>query len=339
MKHLFILIIILSLTSNCNNKTAKLIVQNNGFIEFEKFGIREKPILNREYIIFLAWYIDAYGFSYPEKILQILPENSIESNFILSTEYNHLTTKSSGILSQYILNPKFLNFPLKGLRIDQILEMQKWLSDRYNENRLIELGILNFNTLQKDEDCFVTESYLVDQYLGEMRTEKYINWDDEEFLPVFRLPFNEELNSIKTKASNKMQAYKFDENDFLWRWDKHYISSNTQTNELTLNLYEQLTFSFKPNYVVLNKPIDYFIIQEVLFKDFFYPKLEGIRNIKDFSNYPFEEKGKYGHMNFTIIGNDKSGKPVAISKELNEKIATQNTTNKISTLVYSRIIN
>lgn len=341
MKQLITLIVILFLTATCNNKLVKLAVQKNGFIEFDEYGIREKPILNREYIVFLSWYIDTYGFSYPEKILQILPENSIESNFILSTDYNHLTTKSSGILNQYILNPKYLNYPLIGLRIDQILEMQKWLSDRYNENRLIDLGILNFNPLQMDEDCFVTETYLVDQYIGDMKRDKYINWADKEFLPVFRLPFKEELARVKNrdKAFNKMQSYKFNENDFLWRWDKHYISTNTQKNELILNLYELLTFNIKSNYVVSKNSTGDFIIKEEIFKNSFYPKLEGIRDIEDLSTYPFEEKGKYGHMDFIIIGNDKTGKPVAISKKLKEKDAIQYTSNKISTVVYSKIIN
>lgn len=324
--------------SNCNNRSAKLIIQSSDFLEFDEYGVREKPILNREYIIFIAWYLDTYGLSYPEKILEILPENSIEPNLILSTDYSHLTTKSSGILSQYILNPKYLNYPLIGLRVDQILELQKWLSDRYNENRLIDLGILNFNPLQMDEDCFVTESYLVEQYQGDLRKDKYINWEDKEFLPVFRLPFKEELVSIKNKVLYKMRPYEFNKNDFLWKWDQYYLS--TQNKELTINTSDPLTFNYKSDYIV--KPADPFTIQgdkEAIFKGSFYPKLDGIRDIEDSSKYPFEMKGKYGHMNFTIIGNDKSGKPKAINNKLSERIAIQNNTNKISVLVYSKIIN
>lgn len=343
MKKLLLFILLVLLHSTCNNRYSKRTTSQKDFLELETITVRKKPILNREYIVFLSWYIETYGFSYPEKILQILPKNSVDANAILAGNYQQLTTTTAGILSQYILNPKYLNYPLMGLNTQQVLEMQKWLGDRYNENRLIEMGILNFNPEQMDEDCFVTESYLADQYMGDLRQDKFIDWQDKELLPAFRLPFKEELTVInnKLKGIDKIQAYEFSKRDFLWRWDAYFIFTNLDTNEFTVELLEPLTFTSQSDYV-FPKEVENYAIQETRvnsYKPSFYPKLAGVREIEDLENYPFEEKDEFGHMNFIIIGTDKSGKPVAIPKNFQGTRNNEPAPNKISMLVYNKVIN
>ena len=335
---LFFLFVLIGLLS-CDLKALKSSKLKKQFTTFEDFAIRTKPILNREYIIFLSWYMDVYGNSYPEKVVQILPEGAIDPSYFLD-DYLDILPASSDLLKAYILNPKYLNYPLLGLKANQVLEMNKWLSDRYNENCLIELGVYHFNPNQKDSDSFATEAYLVDQYEGDVRDDRIVNWKDGFFVPVFRLPFEEELAIFwaAEKPQNLIRPYPFSKKDFLWRWDQFYRFENKETKDLAFQLSKviQLTQTagedFEPKKIASAS-----MKKEEVLVETFYPAIEGVKELEDFSKYPFEEKDLYGQMGFTILGSDPLGKAIAVNGSLKSKV-DQTTQNKVYWMTYSKVL-
>ncbi len=324
---------------SCNVKSIKSSKLKKQFTTFEDFAIRAKPILNREYIIFLSWYLDVYGNSYPEKVVQILPEGAMDPSYFLD-DYPEALPASSDLLKAYILNPKYLNYPLLGLETNQVLEMNKWLSDRYNENCLIELGVYHFNPNQKDSDSFATEAYLVDQYVGDVRDDRIVNWKDGFFVPVFRLPLEEELEVFLAaeKPQNLIRPYPFTKKDFLWRWDQFYRFENKETKDLAVRLSQVIQLPQTAREDFGNKKVTSASMkkEEVLVKTF-YPAIEGVKEMEDFSKYPFKEKNLYGQMEFTIIGSDPLGKAVAVNGRLKSK-GNQAAQNKVYWMTYPKVL-
>lgn len=325
-----IYLLLLFIFSNCNfsKKTTGLQSNKNhpSFLENDHFGIQVKPILNREYLIFLSWYISVYGSSYPEKVMSILPKEFLDPRYGSNFEIDEILKASTSILKNYIFHPKYIDYPLIGLSSAQVLEMEKWMSDRYNENALIEKKNLNFNSAQKDEDCFTLETLLVHQYEGSVRKAFSNRIWRKEYLATFRLPYQNELESIKTHSNfdNHLKEYSFDKKDFLWKWNKYFLTTSPEKNTIILkhSIYSiELIHEngFKNN----NTFTDAILIDKNL--EFFNEKYLNLGNpdeAKDqYENkYPFKEKGWYGHMEFVIVGIDEKNRsiiadPIRLKKE------------------------
>lgn len=317
---LLILIVFTSCFGSKNSSSNKLSKLSHKFTKFENFELREKPILNREYVIFLCWYIDVYGYSYPEKIIEIIPENSLNSipDYIDEFETLFSSINPNSILKTYILNPEFLNYPLVGLSEFQVMELQNWLYHRYNESTLIKNNYLNY-TMQKDEDCFTTESLLVDQYIGDVKTKYTPDWNKNKFKSTFRLPYSDELNiaSKRNELNNNLIEYPFSSSDFLWLWNQQYISSNAKEGILSLNLDgSEIPIS---NFNRSEK-----LLKQVYSNAFFTKKENEPTNIKYFESkdsepYPYREKGFDGRMNFVVIGTNDKLQPIIADRFIGNK--------------------
>jgi len=338
------------------------------FVEFEDFGIRTKPILNREYIIFLCWYVAVYGEWYPEKVLEILPLTPEAANLTLSElenivvradtifhlssrrnipfdimpnsspkvkkTYQYIDTVFSPILENYILNPKFIDYPLIGLSKHQILEMQKWMNDRYNEDLLVDAKYLNFNPEQKDEDCYVIEAAIIGQYEGSVDKYWYDidydnmniyaidRWQKHPYKPNFRLPYANELVEIEGKMEfdNNLREYSFGKNDFLWEWDKHYFGIYKPIGYPLAQMYfmnyfgEDFPYPFPVNseFQLPKESMVNLILEEN------EQQFNNIAYLKDFDMdedddyYP--EKDSIGRMSFVIVGADKENRPLVADR-------------------------
>lgn len=315
--------------SNCNfsTKTTGLKTNKNHptFLETEKFGIRVKPILNREYLIFLSWYISVYGDSYPEKVISILPKESLNPAYGPNFELEEILQASTSILKNYILNPKYIDYPLIGLSPPQIMEMQRWMCDRYNENALIKKGFINFTSNQKDEDSFSIESYLVDQYMGDVR--KNISPDKpfdhgnriwlKEYLSTFRLPYQNEIASIEMDSNfdTQLKGYSFGRDDFLWKWNENNLLVLPKENKIILRpkfypIKIICEINFSPNTISYS---DAFLTDKKL--EFFNKKYldlgdpDGIRD-QYWNEYPYKQKNRFGQMQFVVVGIDKENRPI-----------------------------
>ena len=341
-----ICLLLLFIFSNCNfsKKTAGLKSNKDHptFLETDHFGIRVKPILNREYLIFLSWYISVYGSSYPEKVMNILPKESLDPRYGSNFEIDEILNASTSTLKNYIFNSKYIDYPLIGLSFPQIMEMQRWMSDRYNENVLIEKGFIRFNPNQKDEDCFSMESFLVNQYIGDVRKTFSNRVWIKEYLPAFRLPYQDEINFIKnhSKFDTQLKEYSFDKKDFLWKWNKYFLATSPEKNTTILKqsiysielIYEN---GFKNNNtftdaILTNKKLE--------FSNKKYLNLGNPDGAKDQyeDKYPFIEKGRFGQMQFVVVGIDHKNKPIIADPiQLNKEGFSE---NKIFRIAFNKTL-
>lgn len=309
---LIILVVFLSCIGSKTSSKNKLSKKSHQFIEFEDFEIRKKPILNREYIILLCWYIDVYGLSYPNKVFEILPKNSLNYTPDCSNGFEPLfsSINPNSVLKNYILNPKFLNYPLVGLSEFQVMELENWLYDRYNESSLIKNHYLNYNSEQKDEDCFTTEAFVVGQYMGDVKKDCNLNWNKNEFKFIFRLPYLDELNKISKEVEfdDNLIEYSFNSKDFLWQWDQQYISSNNKQNTLTLKLFYApiLIFDFSwPEEIFKNT----YSCASLTNKENGFTNVQYLKS-ENSDPYPYPEKEFDGRMKFVVVGRNDKMQPI-----------------------------
>lgn len=353
MKGLFI-IFFTTLTLSCNYQrqlyqNTKVLKVKHNFIDFEDIAIKITPLTNREYLIFLCWHIDVYGASYPEKIISLLPhkgviedatkDNTPEARLNFSNKRYKgdfqaiIEDIEDETFQSYTLNPKYLDFPLIGLSKNQTFELLKWMSDRYNEYSLISRGFMNFNPEQRDEDCWVLESYLSGQYQGDIRklyfdpkTRKEIppKWSDMLFVPTFRLPFDSEFEMIKSISEEPFQLkeYEFKKTNLLWIWDDFYIDK--KDNYLNLRHSPKLRLPQPLNDLKLGelnlKPGS---IDNNCYQDLMY-----------FDDQNSNEKDKFGHRDFLILGETSSNK--AITGEFKQFKNGEVPANLISWVVFNK---
>lgn len=283
----------------------------------KEITIRDKPILNREYISFVLWSEMVYGCSYPEYIESLMSfedENFGTYNYECDYFGEIESKKYTGIFENYIFNPKYLNYPITGISDFQLNEFLKWASDRYNENRLMKKKYLKFNDVQKDEDCFVLESYLVEQYYGDRIKENTAsNYKKIKYTPTFRMPFQEELSLIKSE--NKFEEYKFDKKDFLWEWDSKIIGEQTEDGFLQV-----LNYSFQEKI-----RLPYSDESLIKFDSSYKNKLSIVDKKMKYSNLSYlgldaksidsyKQKDKYGRMSFEIISFEKNNKIIVANR-------------------------
>ena len=198
-------------------KYTKNLVFVPGNDKVEPFFISNKPITNREYIFFLQWLNTVYAY-WPEKIFDAWPGiYSIPDEAVLDNILVELPGYSEPFVQEYMFNPDYLDYPVVGITWDQANEFLFWLTDRYNEHSLIESDILLLDPAgQMGEECFVTESYLADQYIGlvgegivdekggEFRNAK---WEDGLVVPSFRLPTRAEFDLVKAESDLSGDIY------------------------------------------------------------------------------------------------------------------------------------
>lgn len=243
-----------------------LFVQGNK--DVEPFFISTKPILNREYITYLRWLEQVY-VDYPSVLENAFPGELRKpldyKTYDLNYEFrlNELIRSSEEFIKNYVFNPDYLDYPVIGLSWEQANDFCFWLTDRYNKYVLIKEDILFFSTDQLDEENFVTETYLANQFealvhkgfkdktTGDIRN---VNWEDGILFPAFRLPTKAEFELV-TAASDLSGdiyisgsiRYEIGKNNFIWPWWNIYCSVSDKG--LVLHNYH--------NNVVVEKPSDY----------------------------------------------------------------------------------
>jgi len=157
-------------------------------VTVSSFYMDETEVSNIDYREYLYWLDRVFGESYPEVYQNALPDTLVWREELAYNE---------PLVETYFRHPGYDNYPVVGVSWIQATEYCKWRTDRVNEMLLIEKGILNPNTEQKDEDNFHTDSYLVGQYQGDVRKnlkdlrtggERQVRFEDGILLPDYRLP-------------------------------------------------------------------------------------------------------------------------------------------------------
>lgn len=274
-------------------KYTKIDKINYGFQDFENYGIRIAPLTNREFILFLCWNLEVYGYDYPDRVKSLIPSN--KPNF----DIENLLNNPNEFPLNYILNPKYIDYPLLGVSKFQLNEFHRWLTDRYNEYAAIKTGFLEHNFVQVNEDCFTSEAYLTGQYYGAQRTPFFISWKDNIFKSCFRAPFQTETIFLNDK-DDYLKKLRFSKNNFLWDWNKQFISSTNNSTRLhilskTITLYESNFPSYKHNSISIYEER---INHENMNKFHYLDKIK------------VADKDSLGRFNFVIAGQTSLNRPL-----------------------------
>lgn len=193
--------------------------------------ILNRPITNREYLIYLMWTANIH-IDYPENLINAMPILKGYSNYLKNTWnyntyyrgiFNELFKYCPGFVENYMFNLKYIDYPVIGLSWYQASIFNKWLTDRWNEYRLIKLRHYRFDTGQIAEECFTTEAYLADQYYGSWNGKDKVTWGDNIFLSTFTLPTSME---IQETDNLEIKEYPFDKKSFLSQWNRFYFEVN-----------------------------------------------------------------------------------------------------------------
>lgn len=275
----------------------------------DTFLISTKPITNREYIIYVLWIYNVSGIDYPSNVINAIPRMVITNNDLLINEFYESQTPfevifkySPQFVKDYIFNPKYIDYPVIGLSKIQASRFCKWLSDRYNENKLIEYGYFKPNLSQINEDCFVTESYIAGQYYGARIKEEDVTWGDRLLIPTFRLPTPNELSIADERKSlfKEFKSYEYDPNNFLNYWHKHFLK--VSENSLVLK------YAYDKTEVIKSTNSEWEIdnqYEELTYDD---TGIDKSTQIKDYD----VAKDSLGQMPFIIIDENINKEPIII---------------------------
>ena len=295
------------------------------------FYISKNPLTNIEYITYLGWIATAYK-EHPKVLLLALPNcHSANIDSVINTgftpeslmQYIH----SNPLLTDYMFNPKYLNFPVLGLNRTQAMDFLKWMSNRYNEYVLVKEGIFSFDPIQHGQNTFNVESYLFGNYypiyganafFTENNEVRPITWQDRILYPSFRLPAYFELNIYKNELNTSLQAYK--PNKFLKPWIDFYIekskekfmlkfeygkSFNIISCEFNLKSLKEIDELRAPTEMFLNKDTS---IKQKSIINLLVDWNSKILNVNS-DNY-IAKTDSLGNMSFMLISEDSDSEPV-----------------------------
>lgn len=279
--------------------------EKHGFSSWVSSSQRDKPITNREFLLFLSWSIEVYGDTYPEYVSRLIPYSNIKLNLRNKEELLHSLNQST---NKYIFNSKLIDYPVLGLDRYQIGELYKWMSDRFAENKLVKLGYLNFNHYQRDEDSFSLESFLCLQYEGVVANLPKPKLSDNIFIANFRPPFQNEREhtqqiTYKGKPSKPWRKYKPDKFDFLKEWNRRYII--TKKGNLYLNI-EQSQIKLEQSDISIDNYK--YVTRSFCIKN----ASSHYSKAKYFDNAKGIIKDKYGKMPFIYVGVNTYNRPIII---------------------------
>lgn len=337
MKNNWIIVFVMVLFSSMNSfgQSNILPIAETKFCSDDQhsFLISTRPVTNREYIIYLLWLSNTQGIDYPNVFLNAIPglrqkdaqEHISEfydsdGGLVFETIFKY----SEPFLKNYMFNPKYIDYPAVGVTWLQAGRYCKWLTDRFNEYKLIRDGYFLPDSLQSNEECFVTESYLADMYFGMRTNEKmdaFIKWEEGVLIPSFRLPTSKEIEASEKQSTwgTSFKAYEFSKSNFLSQWNDWYIA--VSENEMTLN------FSFFSKPFTIKSPSEEWMIIPTDYKELALDlqcqnkKLSIIdifkfhhQDLLDYDSYSQLEKDSLGQMQYIIIDENCNKKPIAIER-------------------------
>ena len=284
----------------------------------DTFLISTKPITNREYIIYILWVYNVYGVDYPSNVLNAIPgmatancDSFIDEFYNSQAPFQVIFKYSPEFVKNYIFNPKYIDYPVLGLSQIQANSFCKWLSDRYNENTLIQYGYFKPNPFQLNSDCFVTESYIAEQYYGARIKEEVVKWSDRLLIPAFRLPTPKELTMAKAHKSllKEFKSYQYDTTSFLNYWHQLYLKASESALILNYSSDETELIKTTVNEWKINKQ-DF---EELTFDNI------GTGKSKQLKDYYEIEKDSLGQMPFIIIDENINKEPIIVETYKKDK--------------------
>jgi len=159
-------------------------------VTIPSFYMDETEVSNLDYLEYLYWLDRIFGEDYPEVYTAALPDTLVWRDRLAYNE---------PLVEMYFRHPAYHFYPVVGVSWVQANNYCSWRTDRVNELLLMEVGILEMDPDQKNENNFNTEAYLTGQYEGLVREGKKdlnpdgtgirkIKIEDGLLLPRYRLP-------------------------------------------------------------------------------------------------------------------------------------------------------
>ncbi|MGE0090514.1 MAG: SUMF1/EgtB/PvdO family nonheme iron enzyme [Bacteroidales bacterium] len=191
-------------------------------VTVSSFYLDQTEVRNVDYREYLHW-IRRVFVDYPDVYKNALPDTLVWRSPLAYNE---------PYVEYYLRHPAYNQYPVVGVDWLQANDYCLWRTDRVNEMRMIEEGVLELDPNQVGRENFNTEAYLAGQYEGLVKENRpsldpnvesrRVTLEDGILLPKYRLP---------TEAEWEFAAYAligntYDERIYerrLYPWDGHWV--------------------------------------------------------------------------------------------------------------------
>jgi hypothetical protein len=315
-------------------------------VDSDFVAIMQRPVTNREYIIYLQWMRGVFSPNYPQLFYNSVPGLNMDSlkrkmgdRYGVTENINLIIDSSEPFVKDYMFNPKYLDYPAIGISWQNANNYGKWLADRYNENKLIKTEFLMFNPVPTEQDYFSTDTYIAGLWQGGMKRylktnneeqpERLFEWSDDIFIPAFRLATKSEIIQSNT-GINEFKPYPFSKKHFLYRWYKEYFGTESDT---LLELWRSKSIYLTPEKITCNNTIAIKITGELILdinnknntnnlSEIFNQNQQSQvevtdKNKEEFMNNYFDLIEAKGPFPYIIIAEDKAKKPIYVTNYKN----------------------
>lgn len=228
-------------------------------VDNEFIAISQRPVTNREYIIYLMWLHNTFREEYLDFFYNSFPGLNIDSiKTYVAEKYKNkprwwqdvdmktAINYSKPFVKDYMFNPRYLDYPVVGVSWQNANNYGKWLSDRFNEVTMIKKKLLGHDSFSSECTYFDTGYYIAGLWLGQLLIKlpafdgesdfKDFTWGDHVFVPALRLPSKTEVADSK-EITNEFKAYPFSRRHFLYQWYKQYFYNEKDTSYILTSCY------------------------------------------------------------------------------------------------------
>lgn len=198
-------------------------------VTVSSFYMDQTEVRNVDYREYLHW-LQRVFIDQPEVYRKALPDTLVWRS---KMSYNEPYVK------YYLRHPSYNNYPVVGVSWLQANDYTTWRTDRVNERRLVEEGILEMDPQQVGKENFNTEAYLAGKYEGVVKENlpalnpnketRRVKMSDGILLPKYRLPTEAEWEyAALGYIGNTHEERLYERRKY--PWDGHNVRNSNRKN-------------------------------------------------------------------------------------------------------------